>query len=68
MIDDNGDVWVTPSAEDKGSLKLSEIMSVKSDGTIIGPHKLSSEYPFYIAIYKSRPDKKSSCKLSTGWK
>ncbi len=59
MIDDNGDVWVTPSAVDKGSLKPSDIMCVKSDGTIIGPHKPSSEYPFHIAIYKSRPDIKA---------
>ena len=59
MIDDNGDVWVTPSAVDKGSLRPSDIMCVKSDGTIIGPHKPSSEYPFHIAIYKSRPDIKA---------
>jgi len=59
MIDENGDVWVTPSAVDKGSLKPSDIMCVKSDGTIIGPHKPSSEYPFHIAIYKCRPDIKA---------
>ena len=59
IIDDAGDVWVTPSGVDKGSLKPSDIILVKNDGTIVGPHKPSSEYPFHIAIYKSRKDIKS---------
>ncbi len=56
MIDENGDIWVTPSAVDKGSLQERDIMCVKKDGTIIGPHKPSSEFPFHRAIYKMRPD------------
>jgi L-fuculose-phosphate aldolase len=32
---------------------------VKADGTILGPHKPSSEFPFHIAIYKIRPDLKA---------
>ena len=28
----------------------------KPDGTIVGPHKPSSEYPFHRAIYAQRPD------------
>ena len=59
IIDDNGDVWVTPSAIDKGSLRASDIMCVKKDGTIEGKHKPSSEFPFHKAIYKVRPDIKS---------
>jgi L-fuculose-phosphate aldolase len=56
VIDDAGDIWVTPASVDKGSLRPSDIMCVKHDGTITGRHKPSSEYPFHKAIYKMRPD------------
>ena len=56
IIDDNGDIWVTPGAVDKGSLRTSDIMLVKRDGTVVGKHKPSSEYPFHKAIYEARPD------------
>jgi len=59
IIDDNGDIWVTPSAVDKGSLRASDIMLVKRDGTVKGKHKPSSEYPFHKAIFESRPDIKA---------
>lgn len=55
VMDENGDMWVTPSGVDKGSLKPSDIMCIKADGTIIGPHKPSMEYPFHKAIYDERP-------------
>ena len=56
IIDDNDDIWVTPAAVDKGSLRASDIMLVKRDGTVAGKHKPSLEYPFHKAIYDSRPD------------
>jgi L-fuculose-phosphate aldolase len=56
IIDENGDIWVTPSAVDKGSLQARDIMCVKKDGTVLGPHKPSSEFPFHKAIYDIRPD------------
>jgi len=59
VIDDNGDIWITPSAVDKGSLRPSDIMCVKTDGTITGRHKPSSEFPFHKAIYEIRPDIKA---------
>ncbi len=59
IIDENGDIWVTPSAVDKGSLRTEDIVCVKKDGTIIGRHKPSSEFPFHRAIYAARPDIKS---------
>lgn len=59
IIDENGDIWVTPSAIDKGSLRASDIVCVKKDGTVIGKHKPSSEFPFHKAIYEMRPDIKS---------
>src|SRR5690606_7519187 len=54
--DDNGDVWITPSGIDKGKLTPRDIMRVRADGAIEGPHKPSSELPFHRAIYRLRPD------------
>ncbi|NNF32518.1 MAG: class II aldolase/adducin family protein [Saprospiraceae bacterium] len=56
IIDDEGNIWVTPSAVDKGSLRASDIICVQKDGTVIGDHKPSSEFPFHKAIYEVRPD------------
>jgi len=54
--DENGDIWITPSAVDKGSLTPKDIMCIKKDGTMTGPHKPSSEFPFHKAIYEARPE------------
>jgi len=54
--DANGDIWITPSGVDKGSLTTKDIILIKQDGSIVGPHKPSSEYPFHKAIYKARPE------------
>jgi len=59
IMDENGDIWITPSGIDKGSLTVKDIMCVKADGTIVGPHKPSSEYPFHRALYNMRPQMKS---------
>jgi L-fuculose-phosphate aldolase len=59
IIDDEYNVWITPSGIDKGALTPKDIICVKADGTIIGNHKPSSEFPFHKAIYESRPDIKS---------
>src|SRR5574344_1626637 len=59
IIDDQGDIWGTPSAFDKGSLIPADIVCVKRDGSIVGRHKPSSEYPFHRAIYEARPDLKA---------
>ena len=59
IIDDSGDIWVTPSGVDKGSLRPSDIMCVKKAGAVVGPHKPSSEFPFHKAVYEDRPDIKA---------
>ncbi len=59
ILDENGDMWITPAGIDKGTLKPQDIICVKPDGSIIGPHKPSSEYPFHRAIYEKRPDLKA---------
>lgn len=59
IIDEGGDIWITPSGVDKGSLRAEDIMCIKKDGTILGPHKPSSEYPFHKAIFRIRPDLKA---------
>lgn len=52
--DDN--VWITPARIDKGNLKRDDIVCVRTDGTVDGKHRPSSEYPFHKAIYQVRPD------------
>ncbi len=59
IMDESGDIWVTPSAVDKGMLTEKDIVCVKKDGTIIGDHRPSSEFPFHKAIYDLRPDIKA---------
>ena len=59
IIDNQGDIWITPSGVDKGTLVPEDINCIKTDGTIFGKHKPSSEYPFHRAIYKIRPDIKA---------
>ena len=54
--DTNGDIWITPSGVDKGNLTTKDIMCVKKDGTVVGLHKPSSEFPFHKAIYEARSD------------
>ncbi len=54
--DDNGDIWITPSGIDKGKLTATDMMRIRIDGTIEGPHRPSSEFPFHRAIYRLRPD------------
>lgn len=59
IVDDNGDIWITPGSVDKGSLTRKDIIRVKQDGTVIGSHKPSSEFPFHKLVYQSRPDIKA---------
>lgn len=56
VLDDNGNVWITPSGIDKGTLTRNDMCCVKPDGTILGPHKASVELPFHQSIYSRRPD------------
>ena len=56
ILDDNGDIWITPGSVDKGSLTRKDIVCIKADGTIEGIHKPSSEYPFHQRVYRMRPD------------
>ena len=34
--DGNGDIWITPSAVDKGSLTVKDIVCVTKDGKVFG--------------------------------
>lgn len=56
IMDDNGDVWITPSGIDKGSLTRLDMIQIKPDGTQIGLHRPSVELPLHTQIYKIRPD------------
>ncbi|QGJ72245.1 L-fuculose phosphate aldolase FucA [Planctomycetales bacterium 10988] len=57
--DEEGNLWITPAAIDKGDLTPEDIMCITPEGEIIGRHRPSSEYPFHQAIYGQRPDLKA---------
>lgn len=59
ILDDNGDIWITPGGVDKGTLTRDDMVCVKADGTVIGKHKPSSEFPFHKKLYETRSDIKS---------
>ncbi len=54
--DADGGLWITPSGVDKGALRPSDMVRVRTDGGVEGPHRPSSELPFHQAIYQVRPD------------
>jgi L-fuculose-phosphate aldolase len=54
--DESGNIWVTPTRVDKGTIRPEDIVCVKKDGTYTGSYKPSSEFPFHRAIYNSRSD------------
>jgi L-fuculose-phosphate aldolase len=54
--DGEGNIWITPTAIDKGSLQRKDIVCVQPDGSITGHYRPSSEFPFHKAIYEARPD------------
>jgi len=56
MIDDQGDIWITPKGYDKGSLTAEDIVCVHPDGAYEGKHAPSSEIFFHRATYRARPD------------
>lgn len=56
ILDDEGNVWISPAGIDKGRLRAEDVICVRPTGESIGPHRPSSEYPFHRAIYNTRPD------------
>jgi L-fuculose-phosphate aldolase len=56
VIDGLGNIWITPSGTDKGSMKPDDLVCVDPDGTVEGLHKPSMEYPMHREVYKARPD------------
>ncbi|MDX9730042.1 MAG: class II aldolase/adducin family protein [Bacteroidales bacterium] len=56
VIDGLGNIWITPSGTDKGSMKPDDLVCVAPDGTVEGLHKPSMEYPLHREVYKARPD------------
>jgi len=56
ILEENGDLWITPGGVDKGSLTPDDIIHVAPDGKLTGPHRPSVELPFHQLIYRRRPD------------
>jgi L-fuculose-phosphate aldolase len=56
ILEENGDIWITPRGLDKGALTPEDIIQVKADGTVLGRHSPSVELPFHQLAYRGRPD------------
>lgn len=56
IMDDDGNLWITPSGIDKGGLTPEDIVCVTPDGVCHGKHKPSCELPFHAGVYRLRPD------------
>jgi L-fuculose-phosphate aldolase len=54
--EENGDIWITPTRVDKGTLRREDIVLVGKNGKVEGLHPPSSELPLHQAIYRARPD------------
>ena len=54
--EENGDIWITPTRVDKGTLRREDMVLVRHDGAAEGLHRPSSELPFHQAIYRARPE------------
>lgn len=56
ILDEHGDIWITPKGYDKGSLTEEDIVCVHPDGSYEGRHAPSSEIFFHRATYRARSD------------
>jgi L-fuculose-phosphate aldolase len=56
ILEDNGDIWITPAGVDKGTLREEDIVCMRGGYVLEGNHRPSSEYPFHRTIYQRRPD------------
>jgi L-fuculose-phosphate aldolase len=57
ILDENGDIWITPSGIDKGTLTRGDICCVKAaDKSVVGTNRPSVELPIHSSVYERRPD------------
>ncbi len=56
ILDNEGNIWITPAGVDKGSLTFKDIVCIKKDGAIVGNYKPSSEFQLHQLVYKKRSD------------
>ena len=54
--EENGDLWITPTRVDKGTLRREDMVLVRKGGKVEGLRPPSSELPLHEAIYRARPD------------
>src|SRR6185369_2264915 len=56
IVDENGDLWITPARVDKGGLTRADVVCVRPDGRIEGTRTPSSELPIHQEIRRRRPE------------
>ena len=52
ILDDDGNIWITPAGVDKGTLSSKDIICVKPDGTCVGPHRPALTITHTISLSK----------------
>jgi hypothetical protein len=60
-------MWITPAGVDKGTLKPADIICVHPDGSIVGPHKPSSEYRSTGDLRQTTDFRPSSTRTRPRW-
>lgn len=56
ILEENGDLWITPARMDKGALTRDDIVRVRADGSIESTRRPSSELPIHQEIRRRRPE------------
>lgn len=59
VLEQNGDIWISPSGVDKGALQENDMVCLKPDGERIGRNPASIELPFHQQIYQASPETKA---------
>src|SRR5437764_1221234 len=54
--EENGDVWITAAADDKGGLLRADIVCLRSASDVEGMRSPSSELPIHQEIRRRRPE------------
>ena len=53
IMDGEGNIWISPSGADKGSLVRDDIMQITPDGKILGRNRPSCEYSFHLSVLRA---------------
>lgn len=59
ILDDEGNLWISPAGKDKGRLEAIDVVCVRASGEVVGNGRASSELPVHQEIRARRPELKA---------